>query len=181
MQDIARNILESYIFEKKILKPQDIQWTNSSVLREKIPVFVTIRDGDEVVGSSGRIYPIHENAIDELIENTILITKDPRFEPYLHNPEKARKLHYRVDIFRDTDRRLLHHPDDINGQTEWIILLCQNQEKVGIILPHILPATLSGEEIYHRVMQKINLDVSHLGKWDVVIYAVKTEIYEDGN
>ncbi len=87
-------------------------------MREKIPVFVTIRDGDEVVGSSGRIYPVHENAIDELIENTILITKDPRFEPYLHNPEKARKLHYRVDIFRDTDRRLLHHPDDINGQTE---------------------------------------------------------------
>ncbi len=179
MQDIARNILESYIFEKKILKAQDIQGALSGALREKIPVFVTITDGDTVVGSSGRIYPMHENALEELIENTVLITKDPRFEPYLHNPEKARKLHYRVDIFRDNDRRLLHHPDDINSQSEWIILLCQKQEKVGIILPHILPPTLSGEEIYHKIMQKVHLDTSHLGKWDVVIYAVKTETYQD--
>lgn len=179
MQELARTILESYIFEKKILRAGDIQTKSSEILKEKIPVFITISEWETVVGSSGRIYPIHENALEELIENTILLTKDSRFEPYLHNHERARKLHYRVDIFRDTDRRLLHHPDDIDGKTEWIILLCQKQEKVGIILPHILPETLSGEEIYHRVMQKIHLDTAHLGKWDVVLYAVKTEVYED--
>jgi len=118
MQDIARNILESYIFEKKILRAEDIQTSGSIILKEKIPVFVTVSDGENVVGSSGRIYPIHENALEELIENTILLTKDARFEPYLNNPEKARKLHYRVDVFRDSDRRLLHHPDDIDSQSE---------------------------------------------------------------
>lgn len=118
MQEIARNILESYLFEKKILKAGDIPLKDVEVLKEKMPVFITISEGETIVGSSGRIYPVHENAIDELIENTILLTKDARFEPYLHNHERARKLRYRVDIFRDTDRRLLHHPDDIDGKNE---------------------------------------------------------------
>lgn len=117
--------------------------------------------------------------MEELIENTILATEDPRFESYRNNPEKARKIRYRVDIFRDQDRRLLHHPDELDSAVEWIIVLCQKQEKVGIILPHILPATLSGEDVYHKAISKINLDIKHLGKWDVILYWVKTQIYED--
>jgi len=41
-----------------------------------------------------------------------------------------RKLNFRVDIFHDKDRRILHHPDELDGETEGMILLCQNQEKV---------------------------------------------------
>jgi hypothetical protein len=161
MQNFARTILESYIFEKKVLTPEDFS-SDSPILREKLPAFVTVYDGDTVIGSSGRIYPIHNTAIEELIENTILLTKDTRFEAYLHNPEKARKLRYRVDIFRDQDRRLLHHPDDLDGASEGIIVVCQKQEKVGIILPHMLPSTLSGEEVYHHAIKKIQLDTKRL-------------------
>ena len=141
MQTIARTILESFLFEKKTLTPADLQVHQN--LREKVPVFVTLSDGDTIVASSGRIYPVHETAAEELIENTILASKDPRFESYINNPEKARKLSYRVDIFHDDDRRLLHHPDELDTATEGIIVLCQKQQKVGIILPHILPSTLS--------------------------------------
>lgn len=161
MQKLARTILESYIFEKKILSPKDLP-IDAPIYKEKIPAFITIYDGKEVVASIGRIYPSHETLIEELIENTLLLTKDPRFEPYTHNPEMARKLHYRVDIFHDTDRRLLHHPDDLDSSSEGIIVLCQKQGKVGIILPHMLSSTLSGEEFYHHAVQKIDIDTKKL-------------------
>jgi hypothetical protein len=45
-----------------------------------------------------------------------------------------------------------------------MILLCQKQEKVGVILPHMFSSPLSGEEVYHRIIKKINLDTAHLGK-----------------
>lgn len=101
---------------------------------------------------------------EELIENTNLLAQDPRFQPYIDNPEKTRKLQYRVDTFHDNDRRILHHPDELVSESEGMILLCQNQEKVGIILPHMFNSPLSGEEIYHRLISKINLDTAHLGK-----------------
>lgn len=178
MQNIARNILESFIFEKKVLTPKDVA-SELPILKEKLPVFVTVFDGEDVVWSSGRIYPVHETAVEELIENTTLIAQDARFAEYIHNPEKARKLRYRVDIFRDSDRRLLHHPDDLDTSSEGIIVLCQKQEKVGLILPHILPSALSGEEVYHKAIQKIELDTKRLGKWDIILYWLKTETFEE--
>ena len=44
MQELARTILESYIFEKKILRAGDIQTKSSEILKEKIPVFITISE-----------------------------------------------------------------------------------------------------------------------------------------
>jgi len=163
MNHLARTILESFLFEKKTLTPEDLE--KIQILpKEKSPVFITIKDGDIVVASTGRIYPKHETLARELIENTTLIIQDTRFQPYLDNPEKTRKLQYRVDVFHDEDRRILHHPDELMSETEGMIVLCQKQEKVGIILPHMFHNPLSGEEIYHRLIEKINLDVSHLGK-----------------
>lgn len=129
MEKFARAILESYIFEKKVLTPGDAP-SQYPLYNERLPAFVTVYDGEEVIGSIGKIYPTHDKLIEELIENTLLLTKDSRFEPYLKNPEKARKLRFRVDTFHDNDRRLLHHPDDINTAVEGIIVLCQAQEKV---------------------------------------------------
>lgn len=178
MQNISRIILESFLFEKKTLTPNDVQKIQS-VSKEKTPVFITVKDGDTIVGSTGRIYPAHDTLAEELIDNSILIISDPRFHPYIDNPEKTRKLHYRIDVFHDQDRRILHHPDELENTSEGMILLCQKQEKVGIILPHMFSSPLSGEEVYHHLIKKIGLDTSHLGKGDVILYGVKTEVFED--
>lgn len=178
MNNLARIVLESYLFEKKTLTPEDLQKIHP-FSNEKSPVFITLRDGENVVWSTGRIYPAHDTFGDEFIDNVILVTHDPRFAPYIENHEKMRKLSFRVDIFHDKDRRILHHPDELDGETEGMILLCQNQEKVWIILPHMFTHVLSGEEVYHQLIKKINLDTTHLGKWDVILYGVKTEIFED--
>lgn len=112
MHKLARTILESYLFEKKVMTPADAEKIEK-LPKEKSPVFITISDGDTIVASSGRIYPKHDTVIEELIENTTLLTEDVRFQPYKDNPEKTRKLRYRVDVFHDEDRRILHHPDEL--------------------------------------------------------------------
>lgn len=178
MQNLARIILESFLFEKKTLTPAEVEKIQL-LPKEKLPVFITVKDGDMIVASTGRIYPVHATLVEELIDNTILLISDARFHPYIDNPEKTRKLSYRVDVFHDTDRRILHHPDELQSETEGMILLCQKQGKVGIILPHMLSGSLGGEEIYHYLIKKINLDVTQLGKGDVILYGVKTEIFED--
>lgn len=163
MHNLARTILESFLFEKKVLTVNDLEKIQT-LPKEKGPVFVTVKDGEEVIASVGRIYPKHSTIAEELIENTNLIAEDPRFQPYKNNPEKTRKLQYRVDTFHDDDRRILHHPDELIESSEGMILLCQNQEKVGIILPHMFSSPISGEEVYHKLINKIQLDVTHLGK-----------------
>jgi AMMECR1 domain-containing protein len=60
MNNLARIILESYLFEKKTLSEDEIEKIQP-VAKEKIPVFITVRDGNTVVGSTGRIYPAEES------------------------------------------------------------------------------------------------------------------------
>jgi hypothetical protein len=136
MHTLARHVLQTFLFEKKIPKPEDLEKIQS-IPKQKAPVFVTVSDAGTIVASSGRVYPLHD-LYEELIENTINLLSDPRFQEYKENPEKARKLEYRVDVFHDTDRRILHHPDEIDGKNEGMIVVCQKQKKVGIILPHML-------------------------------------------
>lgn len=163
MNTLARTILETFIFEKKTLTPEEVEKIRP-LPKEKAPVFITLYDGEEVVASTGRIYPAHNTLTEELIDNTVLLASDPRFSTHIQNTELVRKLHYRVDTFHDTDRRILHHPDELVNTTEGMILLCQKQEKVGIILPHMFKGNPSGEEVYHHLIQKTQLDTSKLGK-----------------
>jgi len=90
MQNLARIILESFLFEKKTISVNDLQKIQP-ISKEKSPVFITVKDGENIVGSTGRIYPAHDTIGEELINNVILLASDPRFQPYIDNPEKTRK------------------------------------------------------------------------------------------
>jgi hypothetical protein len=69
--------------------------------------------------------------------------KDSRFASYKANPETTRNLKYRVDTFENSNRRMLHHPDDMDTKTEGMIIICRKQKKIGVILPGMFPETLS--------------------------------------
>ncbi len=172
----VQKILETFLFEKKTLTKEEVEKI-IPLPKEKLPIFITLYDGDNIIASAGKIYPSHETFAEELIDNTLLLLSDERFKEYIENPEKIRKIEYRVDIYRESDRRILHHPDELAGSVEGMILLCQKQEKAGIILPHMMKGIPSGEEMYRQLTQKIHLDLSHIGKWDIILYAVKTEIF----
>ena len=178
MYELARLILQKNLFENKTVTIDELKNLQTEK-KEKLPVFVTVYNGDTIVGSSGKIFPTNETVFGELIDNTLWILQDPRFLVYKTNPEKVRSLHYRVDIYRESDRRLLHHPDDLDSKTEGMIILCQKQWKVWCILPHMLSAGLSGEDVYHRLVEKIDLNMHEIGKWDIIIYGFKTESFTD--
>ncbi len=179
MQQFVRTIIQSVLFEKKAPAIEELQKLGIHIPETVIPTFVTIYDADKVIGSAGRLYPIKASFLEELIDNTEQALKDPRFTDYSTNPEKARNLRYRVDTFDSNSRRMLHHPDDIDAKVEGMILICRKQKKVGVILPHLLPETFSWEDIYHALVKKVSLNLKDIGKWDLILYGLKTHIFQD--
>ncbi len=179
MQKLVRTIIQSVLFENKSPSLEDLKNIPVQIPETVLPVFVTLYDGKDIVGSSGKLYPTKMSFLEELIDNTQNALQDPRFTDYRTNPEKARNLTYRVDTFDANSRRMLHHPDDIDTKIEGMILICRKQNKVGVILPHMLPETLSGEDIYHTLVKKVNLNLHDIGKWDLILYGLKTHIFQD--
>ncbi|MEI6711263.1 MAG: AMMECR1 domain-containing protein [bacterium] len=143
MQKLVRTIIQSVLFENKSPSLEEIKKIPVQIPDTVLPTFVTLYDDKTVIGSAGRLYPVKASFLEELIDNTEEAVKDPRCAEYRTNPEKARNLRYRVDTFDNNSRRMLHHPDDVDVKTEGMILICRKQKKVGVILPHMLPETLS--------------------------------------
>ncbi len=143
MQKLVRSIIQSVLFEKQAPSLEELKKIPVQIPEKVLPTFVTLYDNETIIGSAGRLYPIKESFLEELIDNTEQALHDPRCAEYCSNPEKARNLRYRVDTFDTNSRRMLHHPDDIDIKNEGMILICRKQKKVGVILPHIVPETLS--------------------------------------
>jgi len=143
MQRLVRSIVQSVLFEHTSPSIEELKKISVQIPEKVLPSFVTIYDNETIIGSAGRLYPIKESFLEELIDNTQKALQDKRFESYHDNPEKTRNLRYRVDTFDTESRRMLHHPDDIDIKIEGMILICRKQKKVGLILPHMLSETLS--------------------------------------
>ncbi len=179
MQKLVRTIIQSILFEGKAPSVEELKKIPVQIPETVLPTFVTIYDGTTIIGSAGRLYPVKWSFLDELVDNTQQALHDPRCTEYRTNPEKTRNLRYRVDTFDTNSRRMLHHPDDIDTKIEGMILICRKQKKVGVILPHILPEALSWEDIYHALVKKVNLNLKEIGKGDLILYGLKTHIFQD--
>jgi len=70
MQKIVRTIIQSILFENKTPAVEDMKKIVTNLPEKALPVFVTLYDGDKIIGSSGKLYPTKETFIEELIENT---------------------------------------------------------------------------------------------------------------
>lgn len=143
MQKLVRSIIQSVLFENRAPSIEELAKIPVQIPEKVLPTFVTIYDGETIIASAGRLYPMKASFLEELIDNTEQALKDLRFSEYASNPEKVRNLRYRVDTFDTDSRRILRHPDDIDGKNEGMILICRKQKKVGVILPHMLSETLS--------------------------------------
>ena len=179
MQKAVRAIIQSILFEKKTPATEDIKKIITNLPEKAFPVFITLYDWEKIIGSSGKLFPTKESFIEELIENTEWALNDSRFATYKANPETTRNLKYRVDTFENSNRRMLHHPDDLDAKVEWMIIICRKQKKIGVVLPNMFPNTFSWEDVYHLLAKKIELNLQDIGKWDLIIYGLKTHIFQD--
>jgi len=179
MHTIAKKILEMYVFEKKRPTIQDLALTWHEMANNKYASFVTLSLDGDIVASSWRVHPLKDSTLEELIDNVLIAIDDPRFVQHVKNPELTRKLVYRVDIIVPEYRRLVTNPEEIDVEREWVIVLCQKQGKLGLILSGMLPRVKSGEELYRHAIGKADIDTKNLKRWDVLVYALRTKIYRD--
>jgi AmmeMemoRadiSam system protein A len=98
--NLAREALEAYVREKRILKASGT--LPSEMLENRAGVFVTIKLNDRLRGCIGTIEPARKNIAEEIIYNAISAgTRDPRFPPIEKN--ELNKLSYSVDILKEPE------------------------------------------------------------------------------
>lgn len=70
MQRLVRTIVQSILFEKKSPSLEELKKIPVQLPEKVLPVFVTIYDNATIIASSGRLYPLKESFLEELIDNT---------------------------------------------------------------------------------------------------------------
>jgi len=82
MKEIVAKTLKFYFEKMRAPEVSELQLSDTSLMDERACFFVTLFLNGEVHGSAGNVKEIEENAIKEIIQNTIsAVSKDKRFAP----------------------------------------------------------------------------------------------------
>lgn len=176
---IVRNILDTYLREKRVITLSDFTWDISDYTGSKDAVFVTLYYEGRVIASSGRIVCKKENTLYECIDNTLMCLKDPRFGWEIQDVNALSKIHIRTDRFSAADRRVLRDIAEIDTKTEWIMFLSQNLWKFALILPNMVHIDSSPTAYFDLVCKKVQIEPSKLTPSDYVLYGFKTKSETD--
>lgn len=173
MLEIVKQTVDFYMKNLQSPKVFDLKIENPLLLEQKISVFVTLYYKWEIRGSAGNIKEIKDNAVLELIENTIhALTKDSRFKAVTLN--EASELKIRVD--KISSRSILKDKSikQIDPTTSWVIAIKKDYSKMACILPNINPKLLTWDDFMPILKEK--LDEKSFNEADYIIYEIKTEI-----
>ena len=176
---IARRVLESYVRDKKILSIDDLGLSEDPCIERRDLVWVTIYRDGEVVASSGRVALKKANPALELIENTLLCLKDPRFAEYVHSASNLSNLLFRVDMIPPEGRRIVPTADEIEPSRQGIILVSQAYSTISVILPGMSALATRGSDLLHIALIKAGLDPATIAPDDYVLYAVDSKVFSD--
>ncbi|MDD2516394.1 MAG: AMMECR1 domain-containing protein [Candidatus Gracilibacteria bacterium] len=181
MHTIAKRILETYIRDQKILTvPElDLDEEQKKYLETKDISFVTIFKNGKVVGSSGRIHIKRDNTILELIDNTLQTIKDERFSQEIKNVEDLGNITIRVDIISNIQRKVIKNLGQIDVKTDGLILISQDYEKAGIILPNISNIAITPDDLFYLICKKSGLDQDKIKETDYILYKINSTVYSD--
>ncbi len=155
MLDIAGQTIQYYTKYKKAPEVSDLKISDETLLERPAQIFVTIYYKWEIAGSCGNMKEIEENAVLEIITNTVwAISKDPRFSPI--KIDQVPDLKIRIDEITSrevlTDDKQLAKIDPVkNG----IIAVKQDYSDLCVILPNISPLLMIGADIAWAISQKL--------------------------
>jgi len=125
---LAKEALESYVRERKIVKPVKL----TEEMKGQAGVFVCVKKEGELRGCIGTFEPTRKNIANEIIYNAIsTATEDPRFEPV--TPGELKDLDYTVDV--------LTHPEPVKSIAELDAkkygVIVQAGYRRGLLLPDL--------------------------------------------
>ena len=176
---VSRKIIETYLNEKKILTIPELLLSGSEYLDTKHLSFVTLYKDGRVIASSGRVHIKKENTILELIENTLFCLKDERFVEAIKNPLELKNVKFRVDIITNAQRKIIKNLDEVDPKTDWLILISQAYNSLGVILPNITNMISTNKELFTLVCKKANIDESKLKDEDYVLYKIQSTVFSE--
>ncbi|MBP1925359.1 AmmeMemoRadiSam system protein A/AmmeMemoRadiSam system protein B [Sedimentibacter acidaminivorans] len=127
---LARNSLESYINDKKIIEKTDK--LPNEMLTNKSGVFVSLKLNGQLRGCIGTISPTTNSVADEIIQNAISSgLEDPRFNPV--NKNELRKLEYSVDVLGVAEA--IESINELDVKKYGVIVT--KGKKKGLLLPNL--------------------------------------------
>lgn len=128
---LAKETTETYIRNKKKVKtPQNLP---SKMLENRGGVFVSLhRKNDQSLrGCIGTFAPTQDNVAQEIINNAIAATQDPRFERV--RPEELDNLTYKVDVLSPVKKAKL---EDLDPKKYGLLVEAFGNRK-GLLLPDL--------------------------------------------
>ena len=180
MNKIARLVLETYIREnKRVLTPEELGLANNEILLRKDIVFVTVYRYGTVIASSGRVHLKRANSLLELIENTLLLTADPRFAEAIKGIDDMRETLFRVDMISQEQRRVISLVDDLDITRSGLILIAQEMGKLGVLLPRMSSLATNPDDIFFLTCKKAGVDPSTIRPEEYVLYAIESTVWSD--
>jgi len=146
---LAKDTLELYIREGKVLTPRDEDLVPE--MKERAGVFVSLKVRGMLRGCIGTFQPSEPNVATEIIRNAIsAATADPRFTAV--RPEELASLEYSVDV--------LTAPEQVKDSTELdprrYGVIVQAGRRRGLLLPD-LEGVDTVEEQVGIAMQKAGI------------------------
>lgn len=127
---LARNSLESYIKNKKIIEKTDE--LPNEMLTNKSGVFVSLKLNGQLRGCIGTILPTTNCVADEIIQNAISSgLEDPRFNPVSKN--ELKKLEYSVDVLGVAEA--IESTNELDVKRYGVIVT--KGKKRGLLLPNL--------------------------------------------
>jgi MEMO1 family protein len=128
LAELAKNALETYVKEKKVLVPRNL----TPEMRAQAGVFVCIKEFGDLRGCIGTFEPCQDNVAKEIVINAIhSATEDPRFEPV--RPDELKNLDYTVDVL--TSPELVDGPDQLDAKKYGVIV--EAGWRRGLLLPDL--------------------------------------------
>ncbi len=127
---LARNSLESYVINKKIIEKNDK--LPDEMLNNKSGVFVSLKLNGQLRGCIGTISPTTDCVADEIIQNAISSgLEDPRFNPV--SKSELKKLEYSVDVLGEAES--IESVNELDVKRYGVIVT--KGKKRGLLLPNL--------------------------------------------
>jgi len=127
---LARQAVETYIREGKIIKPSND--LPQEMFNKKAGAFVSIHKNGELRGCIGTISPVYDNVASEIVHNAISAsTRDPRFMPI--EEDELDDLEYSVDILNPPEP--VNSIDELDPKRYGVIV--RRGYRSGVLLPDL--------------------------------------------
>lgn len=171
MIHIVQQTIDYFIQHGQKPSIENIEVKDTNMVSQKAKVFVTLYKNWEIRWASGNVQEIHDNLVEELIENTIqALSKDERFDPVVGSEAKDIKI--RVDLIENRTPLKDNELKTLDPTKYGVLAIEKKYTSMAVILPNMNPKLITGEDFWPIISEKCSKK-SFL-EADYILYKLET-------